>query len=171
MVDTRDLKRVEQVGHEIIEAGADFRVFRIEHMAFSQHRLALGGGELPVLGELLLERLHRGLALGALLEALHVDRVDLDDTARSSKRLQMRVIDVAGVIEHRLAARVRQDQRGSGEAQCIIERAVRAVRQIRDDAEAVHFGKELDAERAEAIPFRLVGRAVGELVGAEMRKT
>src|SRR5690606_26555693 len=35
-------------------------------------------------------------------------------------------------------------------------------------AEPVHLGDPLPAERREAVPARIVGRAVGELVGAEM---
>src|SRR3546814_7826232 len=68
------------------------------------------------------------------------------------------------MIVRRTQARMREQDRIFRQREKLVEGRVGRMARVDDDAEPVHFGDPLPAERTEAVPFRLVGRAVGELV-------
>ena len=74
------------------------------------------------------------------------------------------------MVVDRARAGMGGDDRHARQRQHLVERRVRAVADVDDHAEPVHLGHPLPAERRQAVPARLAGGAVGELVVAAVHR-
>ena len=91
-----------------------------------------------------------GLLAGAQ-EARH--RGDLHDAADVAQRVELFVVEVAGIVAQRADAGMRRHHGGAGNLGRLQHRFLGDVRDVHDHAEAVHFGDCNAAERREAAMF------------------
>ena len=137
----------------------------VEHRIHVQHRRRMRLRELLVEGFDLLRRL-AGLLHRRHLRALvrpfprllvgqeHRAEGQLDHAAFLRDRDRQIVGQVAVPGRREVAqARMARDHRDVGDAQHVAHRVVGDVRDVDDDAEAIHFGHDLFAERAQPAPL------------------
>ncbi len=88
--------------------------------------------------------------------------VDLDDAAFGGERDHV-VGHIARGIADGAAGGVRGDQRGFADFEGVVESFVGDVRDVHQDAKAIHFEDDLLAEIGEAVVCGLIGGGIGPL--------
>ncbi len=174
MVDAGHFDRVQHVGHVVVEIGARHGPLGVDGLLAGQEGLALIRRHVAAGGARILHQLgQRGFPLRNLRGGDHVvgEGVDLDDPAVLGEGAEPVVVDIARVVEDRLAARVRQDDRRLGQGQHLVQHAVGRMAGVEHDAQPVGLGHEFRAPGRQPAPFRLVCGAVAQVVGQEVDRS
>ena len=101
--------------------------------------------------------------LGAFMQEMFV-QTDLYDAAVGSQRLNLAVRQIARVIDQRAYRRMGCDNGQTALRQYVVKRALRRVRHVDHNAQSIHFGDHVVAERAKPAPFRMSHSRIADVV-------